>query len=1826
METDYNSNYDSFNSNNNNNFQPSKENTLPIDLTSTKKNHVINDSFFCNLINALKTLKEKKKLSEHELTVFSIFYENYNRLPEILKRNQTFKKLNGIRTIKHRIFNGKNVNEFTLIFPFNRNDLNSNNYKKIIKQNLFNPILNPTEKIVKIKILLKTFLLHAYKEDLQIKKDNNETIFSKSIIPSLFIRLKHNEAKKKTIWSDQLLLSRFPENFGNEFERSSKSIFVWEILKTLYKSFSVNDANECFKTIFTDFLSLHRIIQNENIIQPYIMKFRKSKYYQPYIKLLALSLEKILSSRRLSEITNTIYSQIEIKENNKISLESYQKEIISPFYKSIFLSEILLYLFRKLQKKTKKNNLNTSISNFEAFAPLIDQIEKNFKLIEKGKLEKYRAINQTKNDFNNKLNEAIDELKSSYQIISEIIKNTSSQITLCEKEELETELPPLSLEELNNILDSHKNSPHYLNPLLKKIKKMRKLINQDVNLKKFWCNYFIDNQLSWKFSSPITQEAQSSFRTFFTPLLEKKLKPNNQLEFATLFPLEIINGPTLIPKIYNELHTLAGKNPQEVWKSIEKAISSTNLLKVFDEKIRTEISYTFLDYKLQEIENFTFPNVDKAIKTIIIISQNINGAKLFIFTGIFFKGLLQGIFQYQETNKSKEFFNDKVNVNEPAYDYTFDELKELQNKIRSDLKLLETFLILEGKKPKFENAEENVDIINANQTSPEKHNSSDTLKRKIQENSAKARKKICLTTNKNEGNENLEQETEAFKALELKKPSTEEIIEEESDEIELPLGLDFSATLSFLNLSTVCHKIEKQKNIFKGILKSEPLQISGPNFKFRSSINHFIHYVEDLKDYQEKEIQYLCNFYAVNGYFPLLSWGMGVGKTLVIFALVFHWISLGNKNFKILEPKSSVNEIKNKFLKELFKAKLFVLRNAKAKIDPELQIEIDNIFNTELFIPLDKTQHFESLFPLIHLYYVYNEQKNSLFWKILSNDYWKNQLFTYILEKIKENLQPIYNTGEGRKIILSVAGGLSRELVHLDFSFDLGSFETFFESCEELAHTKIQTNQSVNLHLILFALMKLSHIQLGFNPTLDWDLFSKQKHLNILKFPLKNILGIAETKDYENIKMDKDGSHVIIGGHETENHEKAAYLTYDLTVYDEAQKYHNEQTKGYKLINENRQNKKIKNIFLVSATPLENGFEELLQLIKLTCPHFLKNKEIERILQIALLNTRKTIFAVSQNKIEEEKELKLSKLINCVINTYMDLLFLAIKAQELVLLKKMNDQDVKQSWKEIPTPYYDKINGSLSPLANETVKSIENKDSSLLARLAELQKTFVHPNLAQLKKNLWKDELKNLVSSGKLFNESPLITSLQQNTIFQEKILKEKNKCAFIVDKYVTAEALEYYFSSLAKQGIKIKLWKITGNNSAEERNITIKQFKIATSSEFIPVLLLTSAGGTSLNIPGVEYVFKMQLSYNPFAEEQADYRFIRVNGVLETKVSSVFFYKLHFNTLAEKHHDAIQMNKRLWYDFFFFSNEQNLHGKLKQIIASNNTNPQEKIEKMKILIPNLYFHFKKIWCGILKTENLRDALIKGGANSVLEPQRVEAEKIIDSLFNGVNKDCITEDQLYNHFLKYIESEMELNKNNPPMELEIKEEKKEMEIEPTPPKTVTIINKPEQNSILIPTHHFKPPSARPSKQTLPLPPVNSANNNVSSMPFGAINTIIPKEKLKISKFYLAKVANREEGELLGMVIRKSDANNPHIKKLISPGTNSEYENAKQQLLAEGKQQIGNKLLLKSDFDFLLFTNEVTHYITHDLAVKKDKVRILFMNNLYYVMIFKGNTR
>lgn len=1751
----------------------------------------LDTTFFYSLENVFdKHFKNQKQepLPPQDLKIISLFYncnEYYKKKIDSLPNNCKYFDI-----FKKKILRTYNTNLLLFLST------------KTIVENLLNPDLNPLNKINNIKKNIcskitkkELFTVPEIETDCIIVQNNDEVfpLIIKSVGPT-----KQNNIKIT-------------------------------ILKTILSTCNYQEAYGCFTTIYPAFFS--QIIQDISLNRLAIISEDSNTDFSLLTMLSAIFLEILINEKQMNFVR---YIADNLK-NDKTGIRSFI---------------VFLKIFAVLIESIKQTPEKEQIINSAIFEHIIDKLNNK---------SGYIISNEDKYD-----KEILEFIKKNM----EFVQSTHSAIKWKQQSKLYSQFnhlylhsaPPQFLEtpqtqlspaiNENNIINDHitQNNTIIFSQIKLIIEKMREtfLSQFSASLRISLSDYFSNNNLEWTFYNE-----DEKIKQFFEPFNKQQnsLSSTESAFFFQLFPQKRNT------QIQNDVIPLA---------------------------LKKEVSFTLIDFKFLEIINFC-NNIfapKNARKTVIIIAQNNNYARLFVFTGCFINGLLEKVIPYTEMEASKEIFQNRLINSEFSHDFSLKELNEIKNKIITKPELLHSILILERKKPQLlsispsavVSQEEDNNSNNNNSTNylirekEEKAQEQYTKKRKIPELEHEKENNNKIERKKVRRNNNINHNYGSFAEINWKMINPQNnnslsikgqklFAEREkylaSETIPIPENLDFFSTLSFKFFANMIQKVEKQQGIKNIIENEKPLFIQGPDLSFldRNEKTPFC-YLQGLKKYQESMITYLYQFFQTNHYYPLLSWNMGVGKTFVIFGLILLDIAAGKSLIKLLEPKSSVNEIGEQFRIKLIEIKIAIIKSAKYLANNEIKNEINQFFQEEFHKPQESLNN---IFPLISQYYIFCDYPEECFWTLLSKEDLRKSIFSYYIEKINKQIHPLYSTEEGCQAINTCLQSLSNLLNTYSLPFLATTFEYFNLSCHNLANYSPQNQQSKIFHAVLFIFVKFANLQKENSYLdLDWNNPSSRKsHFNILRFPIQNVICIPETNCYKDISIPNDEC-VIFAGHETENHDKAnfkkanvkkANVKYTFTIVDEAHKFRNVETQHYKRIQHTiNQSKKS---FLVTATPIENRFFDLSELIKLFHPSFLKEKQVEQILQNLLLEVRKSIYSLSQNKNSEEEEQKKENLLKYILNAYFHFLFLTIKANELLCLKNMHDPDVKEAWEgEVPTPFHNKFNGQLTKKAGEIISKIEKEVKSIMTSTNQLQKAFIHHDLTYLKKNLAQTTLSKLTENPETFiQESSLISSLHNNSFLQEEIFIKKKKIAFIADKHLTIKALKKYLKS---QNKNIQTWQITGKESAEERRNALKQFKEAKDKNTTPILFLTNAGGTSLNISGVELVIKIAFNFNPSAEGQADCRFVRVNGVLETKVSSVFFYAIDFGTLSEKHRDAIQNNKKLWYEFFFSwkSHGVNLHTKLKQCLETSISS--QKIANIKKIIPNLYTHFKDIWAEILKTDMLREALLQGRTNFDAQKQWQDAQDAINILFKENSENFLSEEQLYRFFIHYLEREksayQESLKNSTEEELNHPRNNEEQDSlstaqtpAPNPASSMPLNNFSNLSAKQIPQNSNNPivfPNFPLSSHVpfINLPPYHQFFSPINNVPPINLNNVLPinlpppvlqPKKIESKEhFHTVFASNLEEAKLLGVAIRKSRSDHQEcIEALI----HSQNRESKIKLITYANEYIEkNSDYYFTHFDFIFYNEQENFYIPEKESTKKEKVRILYHQNAYHVMIYK----
>ena len=440
--------------------------------------------------------------------------------------------------------------------------------------------------------------------------------------------------------------------------------------------------------------------------------------------------------------------------------------------------------------------------------------------------------------------------------------------------------------------------------------------------------------------------------------------------------------------------------------------------------------------------------------------------------------------------------------------------------------------------------------------------------------------------------------------------------------------------------------------------------------------------------------------------------------------------------------------------------------------------------------------------------------------------------------------------------------------------------------------------------------------------------FDKAGMDRILKFSSSRIRKCEEHRDLTTYAQDKR-AHIIIGSYEhaeqfSKNVRSGAPAS--SLIFDEAQYIHNPEIKIAKGAETLLQQLNPKCKIAVTGTPIENGVEDLFQLVGLMAP---------KLKCASILSTLSTLLSSASAYVKSKQpDLALSHLIKFHghLQAYLNRV-----SQNLVLILQKDDPRVKEAWGDGAMVDHIVNNVTLSDLARQKYEEAHalfksrqvnpvtgKKLDSNMSYYARVASIMLDPELKADNLTAKDPAVRSLLVSIKNETDRSKIDELVARSAILSSILhspytslaQSEDKVALIfvaniaVGK-VVRKVLKKVFS-------KTPAFLMHGGQDDEKRDLIIDELKEIGKAKF--GILSIESGSTGFSMPDAALTIMETLSYNPATELQAIGRMDRATSTGEKVV-----LRPRFGIFAEEHIPVIQDIKRLTFKNFFTPTETQL-------------------------------------------------------------------------------------------------------------------------------------------------------------------------------------------------------------------------------------------------------------------------------------------------------------
>lgn len=352
----------------------------------------------------------------------------------------------------------------------------------------------------------------------------------------------------------------------------------------------------------------------------------------------------------------------------------------------------------------------------------------------------------------------------------------------------------------------------------------------------------------------------------------------------------------------------------------------------------------------------------------------------------------------------------------------------------------------------------------------------------------------------------------------------------------------------------------------------------------------------------------------------------------------------------------------------------------------------------------------------------------------------------------------------------------------------------------------------------------------------------------------------------------------------------------------------------------------------VTGTPMENDAGELWTILDASNPGLLDRTIYNNLLKLA----EDAEYVLGKEVTQKSEELLLRSFI------YWKLF--AEFAHELVIRKKITDEDVKRDWGGlVPERLESKIYTTFESVEDEL--NAVFKEEEIQPNSADIKKTKFDGMILDFKRqhqvilahtalnmgqSLGSNDIQKLLPTllkdvDKTISESPLLNTLFNSAQFKT-VINRKKQALILVDLNGIGE---FVMAMIKAKYKNVEIQFYNGELDSEERKKMKKWFKDTSSHPKIMVMAI-KAGGVGLNLPEAEICFNLMWDFNPFAERQAKGRNFRVGSTGIREYLTIKYKKNGTKLFTQKHTEVVKKRK-IALDEFFQSTAESLQWQLKK-------------------------------------------------------------------------------------------------------------------------------------------------------------------------------------------------------------------------------------------------------------------------------------------------------
>lgn len=788
-----------------------------------------------------------------------------------------------------------------------------------------------------------------------------------------------------------------------------------------------------------------------------------------------------------------------------------------------------------------------------------------------------------------------------------------------------------------------------------------------------------------------------------------------------------------------------------------------------------------------------------------------------------------------------------------------------------------------------------------------------------------------------------------FKPIATKNTPSAEI-----DEFELLDKDNLWKSLSLRSLNSVNEKIKNRSVLKEVIINQRPL--SYPILEKYSAhknkpVEKFPICHKGLKQYQQTETQLLLN-YARHGISRVLSFEMGLGKTFVYLEQLAQQVANNPQgSHLVIVPKSILDSIHKEMLGffSTVRADAWLLRS-KTESAEFLLAEYSEVLNNSL-----KNKTDDELIHLMQIYSTFSQE--NLYNKLFECDFYRNfssanfkSLSTAInkhfaslqdklsqdpnlLNKIEQIIINAANTNErftpeNQNACKTFLEKLTHEINKLKNNENAFNFPVI----EEIKQLKFSYPV---IHFYCRVASQLLNIEsAGLNPEEHY----KGDSLKRLSKFKSNF--IVKTQNSQDLVFDKPA--IFLTTYDCARKidlKKVNNTTFSTIIVDEAQKMHTSNTDRHNWFQQfskavHSKDEKSPLILLVTATPFENNFIEMWNLLALSNPECFP-QSAQNVL--GTLNTE-TAKALTKIYTQPNDDVVCE---NAKHNLLKSFAYFAVFQKEIVhrfvCRAKKENPLVVDAWNgKIPTRVDKVIHGTMTEKTLKIYDTIEKdyrtkgNEKNIFKHTTQIEGLLIvadsnnsgsfNINNQEITKIIEMFQKGNPKQKDEFILNSPYLNALLTSKGFKNAIWKGQSVVVFtkhLATARILEAAINYKFKQASEKKLSPSVKVFHGGLKSNEREDQINWFKKKSEKPKVFVAMVKS-GGVGFNLQEGNKVFLLLNEWNPGNEDQAVARIIRVGSEGVKKI-----YTIAFNIFLEDHCNAVQGEKRAW-ESFFWNDDQN--------------------------------------------------------------------------------------------------------------------------------------------------------------------------------------------------------------------------------------------------------------------------------------------------------------